>query len=156
MFFRSEDRQISVSTMIALTGPHTGLDTPKTIRRGFDFLREKLFQNRILYFKSIYSKTHVVVLVLSFTLSWLPWVLAFFSDLLYHIHDTEDLQPFLASLDTPEFNHWINRCEIAIDLQVSMYKISSSTYTDCISSVCIYQYVSHLSIYHLHNIFMYM
>ena len=97
--------------MLSITsdGTHTGVNTPTTIRRVFKLFKEKLFQDWISYFHSIYSKTHLVVLVLSFTLSWLPWVLAFFTDLLYHALDTDNYTDVLYSLDTPEFNHWINR-----------------------------------------------
>ena len=108
---RDAGGELSVSTMFSITsdGTHTGVNTPTTIRRVFKLFKEKLLQDWISYFHSIYSKTHLVVLVILFTLTWLPWVLTFFSDLLYHAQDTDNYHEVLHSMDTPEFNHWINR-----------------------------------------------
>ena len=114
--FRAEvkrDRSISTSTQVSLSGSINampdGLRTPERSRSVLKFVQEGIFQDWILYFKSVYTKTHVLVLVFLFTLSWLPWILAFLTDIFYHSFEEAVFQNGTDIMEHAEFNHWINR-----------------------------------------------
>merc|ERR1719186_1175103 len=98
-----------VSLPLAINAVPDELTTPERVQRVLKFVQKIIFKEWISYFESVYTKTHVLVLVFSFTLSWLPWVLAFFADIFYHSTEETFSTDEFEFFENLEFYHWINR-----------------------------------------------
>ena len=106
-------KTISTSTLaslpLAVNVVPDHLTTPERIRKVFKFVHKKIFQDWISHFESVYTKTYVLVLLFSFTLSWLPWVLTFFADIVYHSLQKNSENDAFDIFENLELNFWISR-----------------------------------------------